>query len=242
MQEPTSEKTVTRQWYHDQLPLCVTRAKYRQGRQLTAVKVYTVLDESSHLLINNVTCVDVRAELLRLCQRFGRVAGFDRIAGYQTQRFTSAFHVQYTRVAAARYAKRNLDDRNFYGTHLMVCYAPELEELGETARKMTWRQTSFSRALNRNNEVEISRDEASTTEQPVQGYTDEDRRIISSQSSRDLAPRFSGHVKPVDDAENGSKRRGQKRQHSDDMIGSHTFRNNPEPTSVKRIVFHRKAS
>jgi hypothetical protein len=39
-----------------------------------------------------------------------------------------------------RYAKRNLDDRAFYGGILYVCYAPEMESVAETRAKLVQRR------------------------------------------------------------------------------------------------------
>ncbi|XP_037089535.1 RNA-binding protein 48-like [Pollicipes pollicipes] len=135
--------------HHDQEPLCETRAKYRQGKKLTAVKVYTVADESRHLLLQNVTSVDVRDELEALCRRFGPLQRLNAVDDYETERFTQVYHAQYRRMAAARLAKSQLDDRNFFGTHLKVCYAPELETPAETADKLRWRRSYYRAGLAR---------------------------------------------------------------------------------------------
>ena len=59
---------------------------------------------------------------------------------------TSAFI--YLRVVA-RFAKSQLDDRSFFGTHLKACYAPELETLQETEDKLTWRRLYYRKGLAR---------------------------------------------------------------------------------------------
>ena len=64
--------------------------------------MYTVADESCHILLRNVTSVDVKDELAALCQRFGPLAQFGPVEGYETERFTKVYHVQYRRMAAAR--------------------------------------------------------------------------------------------------------------------------------------------
>ncbi|XP_043215557.1 RNA-binding protein 48-like isoform X2 [Amphibalanus amphitrite] len=149
MEESNEPVKIVKLPHHEEEPLCETRAKYRQGKKLTAVKVYTVADESRHLLLRNVTSLDIADELAALCQRFGPLAQFGPVEGYETERFTKVYHVQYKRMAAARFAKVQLDDRSFFGTHLKACYAPELETLEETADKLRWRRLYYRNGLAR---------------------------------------------------------------------------------------------
>jgi hypothetical protein len=44
-----------------------------------------------------------------------------------------------------RYAKRNLDDRAFYGGILSVCYAPEMESVAETRAKLVQRRKDIAK-------------------------------------------------------------------------------------------------
>lgn len=52
-------------------------------------------------------------------------------------------------VTDVRFAKSQLDERSFFGTHLQACYAPELETLEETVDKLRWRRNHYRNGLNR---------------------------------------------------------------------------------------------
>ncbi|GLV48657.1 uncharacterized protein CBL_06050 [Carabus blaptoides fortunei] len=55
--------------HHVQQELCTTRPLYRQGRKLTAVKVYTINNESQHLLIFQVPKINLSNELRNACSK-----------------------------------------------------------------------------------------------------------------------------------------------------------------------------
>ncbi|XP_023713599.1 uncharacterized protein LOC111867731 [Cryptotermes secundus] len=140
----TNKRDVTRLPHHAALELCTTRPQYRQGRKLTAVKVYTVNSESQHLLVCGVPSLGLQDELRRLCARFGDVKSLVFVPNYAEEKFTDVYHVQYSRIQSARYAKRNLDDRAFYGGILSVCYAPEMESVAETRAKLVQRRKDIA--------------------------------------------------------------------------------------------------
>ncbi|XP_049796820.1 RNA-binding protein 48 isoform X1 [Schistocerca nitens] len=133
--------------HHEQQELCMTRPKYRQGRKFTAVKVYTVSSESAHLLIFGVPALGLRDEVKKLCQRYGDVAAIAPSPREDDELFTDTFHVQYVRVVSARYGKRQMDNRNFYGGLLHVCYAPEFETVAETREKLAQRRRDVAKRL-----------------------------------------------------------------------------------------------
>ncbi|CAG2053214.1 unnamed protein product [Timema podura] len=126
--------------HHQQTDLCSTRARYRQGKKLTAVKVYTINDESQHLLVCGVPSLGLQDELRRLCGRFGDVKSLVYVPRYAEEEFTDVYHAQYTRIQSSRYAKRHLDGRSFYGGILHVCYMPEMESVEETRAKLIQRR------------------------------------------------------------------------------------------------------
>nr|XP_023028941.1 RNA-binding protein 48 [Leptinotarsa decemlineata] len=126
--------------HHVQQPVCVTRPAYRQGRKLTAVKVYTINQESQHLHIYGVPSPNLRNELKRLCSKYGQVLAIFVVPNVVTEMFTECYHVQYQRIQSARIAKRLIDTRSFYGGVLHVCYAPESESLQETKAKLLQRK------------------------------------------------------------------------------------------------------
>ena len=140
----SSESSVKKLPHHEQLELCVTRAKYRQGRKLTAVRVFTVNDESKYLIVNGVSAIKISKELEVLCQRYGEVEFFNLLSDYPHEDYEEAYLVKYRVLKNARFAKRQLDGKSFYGQVLHVCYAPELETVGETREKLQDRRKSIA--------------------------------------------------------------------------------------------------
>lgn len=125
--------------HHVRQELCTTRPPYRQGRKLTAVKVYTINSESPHLHIYGVPQLKLRNELRSLCVKYGRVLKCYSVPNATCEQFTECYHVQYDRIQSARIAKRLLDDKAFYGGVLHACYAPEKESIVETRAKLMQR-------------------------------------------------------------------------------------------------------
>ncbi|XP_064081030.1 uncharacterized protein LOC135197821 isoform X1 [Macrobrachium nipponense] len=130
--------------HHEQLEFCYTRAKYRQGRKLTSVKVYTVNDESRYLIVTGVPAVKILEELERLCLRYGNIELFEILPDYPQPSFEEAYLLKYKNIKNARFAKVKLDGTSFYGGILHVCYAPELESLEETREKLADRRKSIA--------------------------------------------------------------------------------------------------
>ncbi|KPJ17508.1 UPF0712 protein C7orf64-like, partial [Papilio machaon] len=120
--------------------LCTNRLPYRQGRKLTAVKVYTIASESNHLLIFGVPSLNLRQETKALFMKFGKLLKFNISTEHPAEPFTETYHAQYERIQSSRIAKRMLDTKNFYGGSLHVCYAPEMESIEETKEKIIQRQ------------------------------------------------------------------------------------------------------
>ncbi|XP_060516931.1 RNA-binding protein 48 [Cylas formicarius] len=133
--------------HHKQDSYCITRPAYRQGRKLTAVKVYTVNNESQHLYVYGVPKIDLRKELRQLCVKYGEVSRVAVVEDVKTEIFTQCFHVEYKRIQSARIAKRLLDTRSFYGGILHVCYAPESETVDQTRSKLSQRRRDILNRL-----------------------------------------------------------------------------------------------
>ncbi|CAH0389391.1 unnamed protein product [Bemisia tabaci] len=133
--------------HHEQRSLCTTRPPYRQGRKLTAVKVYTVNDESVHLLIHGVPSIGLLSEVSMLCERYGRVKSVKLVDQYspEQEEFTNVYHVQFERIQSARFAKKIIDTKSFFGGILHVCYAPELETIQETKLKLVNRKREIAK-------------------------------------------------------------------------------------------------
>lgn len=90
--------------------------------------------------------MNLRQETKALFLKFGRIKQFFISDKHESEQFTETYHVIYERIQSARYAKKMLDTRNFYGGSLHICYAPELESLQETREKLMQRHRDvFSR-------------------------------------------------------------------------------------------------
>lgn len=122
--------------HHARRDVCGSRPAYRQGRKATAVKVFTINQESCYLLISNVNAVGACEDLKDACLEYGDIDDFHAVDGYDTEEFTETYLVKFARVQSARIAKKRLDERSFFGAVLHVCYAPEFETLDETRHKI----------------------------------------------------------------------------------------------------------
>lgn len=147
----SNQPSVEKLPHHDQLEFCYTRAKYRQGKSLTSVKVYTVNDESSYLVLSGVPAIKIQTELERLCLRYGDVGLLQILPNYPQEEFAEAYVVKYNNIKSARFAKNKMDGKSFFGGVLHVCYAPELETIEETRQKLADRRKSIA-ALTRYNQ------------------------------------------------------------------------------------------
>lgn len=83
-------------------------------------QVYTVSDESQHLLIHGVPAISVTAELENLCSTFGSIEFLRHVPDYPAEKFCEVYHVKFHTFQSARFAKRKMDDRSFYGGVLQV--------------------------------------------------------------------------------------------------------------------------
>ncbi|XP_059047322.1 RNA-binding protein 48 [Achroia grisella] len=165
MTTETEKKTLLS--HHVQQKLCTTRLPYRQGRKLTAVKVYTINNESNHLLIFGVPSLNLRQETKSLFAKFGKLLQFN-ITSHESEQFTETYHAKYEQIQSARVAKRMLDTKNFYGGSLHVCYAPELEDINETKHKLMQRkQNVLFRLRNMNNDVVVEKNKVEIDNEKV---------------------------------------------------------------------------
>ncbi|XP_076036830.1 RNA-binding protein 48 [Oratosquilla oratoria] len=137
-------KNVGKRPHHDREELCQTRPKYRQGKKLTAVKVYTVNDESKYLIVNGVPAIGLQAELERTCSKYGNVDFVSHLTDYPSEEYTEVFLVKYMHIKSARFGKVQLDGKSFYGSVLHVCYGPELESVKDTREKLQDRRKTIA--------------------------------------------------------------------------------------------------
>uniref|UniRef100_A0A182TY14 RNA-binding protein 48 n=1 Tax=Anopheles melas TaxID=34690 RepID=A0A182TY14_9DIPT len=137
--------------HHLRFQYCQNRPLYRRSRQLTAVRVYSVANESRHLLIFGVPQINLLRELRQELVRFGAVESISNITDswqrehegsdeLQPEPFTDVFHACFVKLEKARQAKKLLDARNFYGGILHLSYAPERESVDEVRAKLNQRK------------------------------------------------------------------------------------------------------
>lgn len=148
----TEKKQVEKLPHHEQKELCTTRAPYRQGKKLTAVKVYTINSESPHIVVCGVPKLELNKEVKKLFLPYGEIKKFCLIPEYPSEEFTETYHVHYARIQSARIAKRFNDCKNFYGGLLHVFYAPELESIAETRAKLIQRHKDVTVRIKRHKE------------------------------------------------------------------------------------------
>ncbi|XP_035737517.1 uncharacterized protein LOC118448409 isoform X1 [Vespa mandarinia] len=184
----SNEPAITQLSHHLQQKLCQTRPPYRQGKKLTAVKIYTINDESQHLMICDVPQLQLRQEIKKLVFPYGAVKKVHVVSNYPSEEFTEAYHIHYEDIRSAsinrtfnviynilcRIAKHFLDGKNFYGGILHVFYAPELESISETRAKLMQRCKDVSVRLKRNKQDfaynrKLSQGEQTITSQSLSG-------------------------------------------------------------------------
>nr|XP_057941659.1 RNA-binding protein 48 [Doryrhamphus excisus] len=151
--------------HHEQRKVCISRAKYREGRKARAVKVYTINLESCYVMVQGVPAIGVMTELIQLCALYGTVQEYRPLDEYPAEEFTEVYLVKFQKITSARAAKRHMDEKSFYGGVLHVCYVPEYETVEDTRMKLQDRRRYILRgACSRAREREP--EEASNKESP----------------------------------------------------------------------------
>ncbi|XP_050071196.1 RNA-binding protein 48 [Anopheles maculipalpis] len=151
MNGDSKQLNATSDTHHLRHRYCQNRPLYRRSRQLTAVRVYSVANESRHLLVFGVPQINLLRELRQELVRFGALESISNITdGWQRDHdgsdelmlepFTDVFHVCFAKLEKARQAKKLLDARNFYGGILHISYAPERESVQEVRAKLNQRR------------------------------------------------------------------------------------------------------
>jgi len=121
--------------------VCETRKKYRAGKRETAVKVYTINQESRYLIVQNVPSLGATEDLLKLFSLYGRIDQWRYLDECKMkEEFTEAYWIKFEFIANAHEAKRALDDYPFLGKLLHVAYAPQFETVLDTEEKLLQRR------------------------------------------------------------------------------------------------------
>ncbi|XP_031630076.1 RNA-binding protein 48 isoform X2 [Contarinia nasturtii] len=143
--------------HHKKREYCTNRLRYRDGRKLTAVKVYTVVNESKHLMVFGVPRINLYQEIKQLFAKHGKLTEVKRVTDelkandtVQIEQFTDCYYVKYEKVHQARLAKARIDRKNFYGGILHVSYAPEYETVSDVREKLKYRKQDVLYRLKQN--------------------------------------------------------------------------------------------
>nr|XP_006824919.1 PREDICTED: uncharacterized protein LOC100366729 isoform X2 [Saccoglossus kowalevskii] len=76
---------------------------------------------------------------------YGIIHEYRMLQDYPAEEFTQVYWIKYEQINAARFAKRKLDDKPFFGGILHVCYAPEYETIQDTRDKLHERSRVIAR-------------------------------------------------------------------------------------------------
>lgn len=184
--------------HHVKGNVCLTRPPYRDGKKLRAVKVYTIAQESKYLLVQNIPSIrNVTEQLLPYFNQYGKIEQHWRLDGYERKdtkdgnEFLDTILIKFLQIHRARMAKCRLDDMNFMGSNLHICYAPECESLDDLREKFQERRTIVQRrsSINQKNKKQrtfsskkssplIPKDDTITTSESFEKTTNEIRNKI----------------------------------------------------------------
>ncbi|KAL9246488.1 hypothetical protein vseg_020017 [Gypsophila vaccaria] len=106
----------------------------------SAIRVYTVCDESKYLIVRNVPALGCGEELQKLFASYGDVEECKPMDAEECAEFTDVYWIKFRYFSNARFAKRKLDEFVFLGNRLQVSYAPEYESLSDTKEKLEGRR------------------------------------------------------------------------------------------------------
>lgn len=162
------------------------------------LQVYTINNESNHLLVFGVPSLNLRQEAKSLFSKFGKLLQFN-LTNHPSELFTETYHATYENIQMARIAKRMLDTKNFYGGSLHICYAPELETIDETRCKLLKRQQDVTYRL-----INLQKESTKTVkpEKTVETVPNEDKskklnmgEINTINYTNDTTPHNHGRLK-----------------------------------------------
>ncbi|CAO2828839.1 unnamed protein product [Amaranthus hypochondriacus] len=115
----------------------------------TAVRVYTVCDESKYLIVRNVPALGCGDQLKQLFSTYGGVEECKPMDAEECEQFTDVYWIKFHLISNARFAKRKLDESVFLGNRLQVSYATEYESLSDTKEKLEGRRKEVLARLKR---------------------------------------------------------------------------------------------
>lgn len=150
--------------HHIRFNYCRNRPVYRKTKKLTAVKAYSVANESRHLLVFGVPQINLTRELKNEFRRIGTVQLVQNVTesikatgNFELEAFTDVFHVRFEKLEKARRAKKILDAKNFYGGILHISYAPERETIDDLRQKLHQRRKEVNYRVQQNRQQDLKR-------------------------------------------------------------------------------------
>jgi len=131
-------------------PVATNRPKYRAGNKETAVKAYTINQESRYLVVKNVPALGTVDDLLKLFALYGEIEEYRHLDEEETPEFTDAYWVKFRNITSSRIAKRKCDDYTFFGHLLDVSYAPKFESVNDMREKLEERKRVVAYKIRQN--------------------------------------------------------------------------------------------
>ncbi|OAD80054.1 hypothetical protein PHYBLDRAFT_92778, partial [Phycomyces blakesleeanus NRRL 1555(-)] len=121
---------------------------YRDSKTPRAVKVYSVAQESRHIIISNVPALGLSENLLKQCSLYGAVEEIRSLDDHASvEEFTKVYYLRLGTVDAARRLKQAMDDRPFYSNLLTIAYAPYYETVHDARLKLQNRRNAIHQKL-----------------------------------------------------------------------------------------------
>ncbi|KAI8880773.1 hypothetical protein K501DRAFT_131055, partial [Backusella circina FSU 941] len=106
----------------------VNRPEYRTPREPRAVCVYTIAQESRHIIIENIPSLGLVKDLVAQFCTFGEMSFHSMLDDHPScTETTDVFYIIYNEISSARKAKRLMDDKVFFTNRLRIYYVPEYE-------------------------------------------------------------------------------------------------------------------
>ncbi|KAI9301596.1 hypothetical protein BJ944DRAFT_271256 [Cunninghamella echinulata] len=132
--------------------MATNRPEYRDPHFPRSVKVYTVAQESQHIIIKNIPALSgeeaIIQDLLKQCGLYGDIIEWKLLEKQKDQDpFTNILYVHYSNIDQGRLAKNKLSGHIFYASRLQVNYAPEHDSVDDIRLKIQNRQISVYKRL-----------------------------------------------------------------------------------------------
>ncbi|KAI8066487.1 hypothetical protein BC940DRAFT_302286 [Gongronella butleri] len=129
--------------------MATDRPDYRDPKELRAVKVYTVAQESRHLIIHNIPALAGEDQILQ--DLVDRLATAGTVQAWHKQPstapYTNSALVTMENIQEARAVKRQWDDQPFYANLLQVYYSPEHDTVDDVRAKLLDRRVNVEQRI-----------------------------------------------------------------------------------------------